>query len=93
MSLRTLRCIIEQAVVAFCEDGDAVDMSVVERARERVPIEILAHIGHRRSDVKIEVDSPERKLGSPLVVLLVGLRHAIYPFLVSRLTPSKGRER
>ena len=56
------RRIVTHAVMAFGEDGDAVDAGTFEGRRERVRIEFLADIGNERRGVEVEVNLAESGL-------------------------------
>ena len=58
---RVLGAVIGVAVVAGAEHGHAVDVRLLEGARELLGIEVGAHAGHVRAGVKVQVDGPQRK--------------------------------
>lgn len=69
MSLRAIRSEVKVAVMTLGEDGDAVDMGVGEGSRELVWVERRSELRDRGTHVEVQVDSPARKLCSPIPVL------------------------
>jgi hypothetical protein len=55
--------IVAHTVVADGEAGDGVDMSLGERARERLGIEIVPHAGDQGRGVEIEMHLAKPKVG------------------------------